>query len=326
MKHLLSLSLVFLLFACDVYSNKPVNYFQHAESGSLATAFSDDAAIGIVSSNDEGIVVWDLQYNQKIYQWNHQGQDDNANVIGLVNISPDKSHAVTADREAFAIWDLNTGEPIGFWRIDESSVRDIAVSNGGNGILVGRGNGKVLYFEHRTGRRIEFLGHQERINSVALSPNGLYALTGGNDYTAFLWNTKTGQIVYKFEHPSRVTKVVLDNQGRFAFTADSQKHARIWDLQTGQEISRLKYIQRQKIFSAARFSEDGTQLLTGSPDRHLTLWDVQSGAKIQDWKVHPNEKSLTKSAVVYAVAFMEDNQVISGSSSGWAEVWTVEED
>lgn len=323
MKHLLSICLVFCLSACDVSSKKPINYFRHAESGSLASVFSEDASVGIISSNDAGIVVWDLEYNQKIYQWNHQDQDGGANIIGLVNLSYDKSHGITADREAFAIWDLNTGEPIGFWRIDESSIRDVAISNEGSSILVGRGNGKVLFFEHKNGRRLEFLGHQEKINSVALSPNGRYALTGGNDYTAFLWDTQTGQVVYSFKHPSRVTKVALDHQGRLAFTADSQKHARIWDLQTGQEISRLKYIQRQKIFSTARFSPDGKTLLTGSPDRHLTLWDVESGAKIKDWKVRPNEDSLTGSAVVYAVAFKGNNQVMSGSSSGWVEVWDI---
>lgn len=324
MKQLLSFLVIFLLTACDSSKSKPVNYFQHAEKGSLATAFSEDASIGIVSSINDGIVVWDLEFNQKIYQWNHQGQEGNANIIGIINIAPDKSHVVTADRDAFAIWNLNTGEPIGFWRIDESSIRDMAVSNDGRAILVGRGNGKVLFFEHRNGRRLEFLGHQEKINSVALSPNGYYALTGGNDYVAYLWDTRSGQVVYRFDHPSRVTKVALDNKGRYAFTADSQKHARIWDLQNGQEISRLRYIQRQKIFSSARFSEDGKWLLTGSPDRHLSLWDVQTGSKEKDWKVRPGENSFTHSAVVYATAFYGDNQVISGSSSGWAEIWNIE--
>ena len=130
-------------------------------------------------------------------------------------------------------------------------------------------------------------------------------------------------MVYRFDHPSRVTKVALDNQGRYAFTADSQKHARIWDLTTGEEKSRLKFIQRQKIFSSARFSPDGKWLLTGSPDRHLSLWDIETGAKEKDWKVRPSEDSLTRSAVVYAVAFYGENQVISESSSGWAEIWNI---
>lgn len=322
MKHLLLFILCLALSACDL-GNKPAVIFQHADDGSLAAAISDDASIGIVSSVNNGIVVWDLEYNQKIYQWNHQGEEGGNNIIANIDIAPDKSHVVTADRGAFAIWSLETGEPIGFWRIDESSIRDLAVCNDGRAILIGRGNGKVLFFEHRTGRRLEFLGHQEKINSVDLSPNGYYALTGGNDYVAYLWDTRTGQVVYRFDHPSRVTKVVLDSQGQYAFTADSQKEAIIWDLTTGQEKSRLSYIQRQKIFSFARFSEDGKWLLTGSPDRHLTLWDVETGEKKKDWRVRPGSNSLTKSAVVYSASFYGENQVISESSSGWAEVWDI---
>lgn len=323
MKQFLWIPVILLLTACG-FGNKPAVFFQHAEDGALAAAISDDASISIVSSVNEGIVVWNLEYNQKIYQWNHQGEEGGNNIIANIHIAPDKSHVVTADREAFAIWNLQSGEPVGFWRIDESSIRDIAVSNNGRAMLIGRGNGKVLFFEHRTGRRLEFLGHQEKINTVALSPNGYYALTGGNDYVAYLWDTRSGQVIYRFDHPSRVTKVALDNQGRYAFTADSQKHARIWDLQTGEEVSKLKYIQRQKIFSTARFSEDGKWLLTGSPDRQLSLWNVETGSKEQDWRVRPGKNSLTKSAVVYAVSFYGDNQVISESSSGWAEIWDIE--
>lgn len=324
MKHLLSMLATLLLFGCDSSFSKPDHYFQHAPDGALASAFSHDASFGITSSINEGIVVWDLEYNQKVYQWNHQSPEGNANVIGNINVAFDKSHVVTADRDAFALWNLETGEPVGFWRIDESSIRDLTVSNGGRAILIGRGNGKVLFFEPQTGRRLEFLAHQEKINSVALSPNGNYALTGSNDYTAYLWDTRTGQVLYRFDHPSRVTKVALHDDGRYAFTADSQKHARIWDLSNGEEVSRLHFIQRQKIFSAARFSKDGKTLLTGSPDRALSLWDVATGELIQDWKVKPSEDSLTRSAVVYAVEFYGDNQVISASSSGWVEVWNRE--
>ena len=321
MKQLLTFVLISLLFGCGLAGSKAHVSFEHGEDGALAAAIAEDASISVVSSISEGIVVWDLEFNQKIYQWSHQNEGEITNIVTLVSIAFDNSHVVTADREAFAIWNLDGGEPLGFWRIDESTIRDIAVSNGGRGILVGRSNGKVLFFEHETGRRLEFLGHQERINSIAISPNGYYALTGGNDYVAYLWDTRSGQVIYRFDHPSRVTKVALDSQGRYAFTADSQKHARIWDLQTGQEVSRLNYIQRQKIFSAARFSEDGKWLLTGSPDRQLAAWEVQTGELAQEWRVRPGKSSLTKSSVIYGVSFYGDNQVISESSSGWAEVW-----
>ena len=39
-----------------------------------------------------------------------------------------------------------------------------------------------IYVNLVTGRRLEFLAHNEKVNSVALSPNGRFALSGGNDY------------------------------------------------------------------------------------------------------------------------------------------------
>jgi WD40 repeat protein len=178
-----------------------------------------------------------------------------------------------------------------------------------------------MFFEPQTGRRLEFLGHQEKINSIDLSPNGHFALTGGNDYVAYLWDTRTGQVIHRFSHPSRVTKVTLDDAGRYAFTADSKKQARIWDLQTGEFVSELVYRERQKIFSAAAFSKDGKYLLTGSPSRSLILWNVATGQQIKEWRVAPRESSKPPSAVVYAVGFLSDTEVMSISSSGLAEVW-----
>ncbi len=315
--------LIILSFGCGTAGKKPALEFQHADDGTQAADISADGTISVVSSIDLGVLVWDLEYNQKIYQWGYAGEGEGINLVSNIKISYDTSYVITADRDSFALWNLQNGEPEGFWRIDESTVRDVAVSNQGTGILVGRGNGTVLFFEPFTGRRIEFLGHQEKINSVDLSPNGRYALTGSSDYVAYLWDTQTGQVVYRFDHPSRVTKVAIDPQGRYLFTADSQKAARIWDAQTGNKISQLQFIQRQKIFTAVEFSNDGQILLTGSPNRHLTMWQVSTGKKVNDWRVKPSSHAMGRSAIVYGVGFYNENQVISESSSGWAEVWDI---
>ncbi len=311
------------LAACTGSDSKPIKTFRHAEKGIYAADVSADASISVVSSAQQGILVWGLEYNQQLFNWRQEGDENSVNTIANVHIAADNSYVVTSDREAFALWNLTKGEPEGFWRIDESTIRDLAVSNQGRGILVGRGNGKVMFFEPQSGRRIEFLGHQEKINSVDISPNGFYALTGGNDYVAFLWDTRTGQVVHRFTHSSRVTKVALDDQGRYGFSADSKRGATIWNLQTGEQISQLKFLQRQKIFSTAIFSEDGKYLLTGSPGRRLNLWDVESGQELQEWRVTPKEGTRPQSAVVYATGFIGDNQVISESSSGLAEYWTI---
>lgn len=317
-------TLCFGLSGCTGSDSKPVKTNRQAEEGIYAADISSDASMSVVSSAQEGIVVWSLEYQQQIFKWHHEGDEDSVNTIGNIHIAADNSYVVTSDREAFALWNLSSGDPEGFWRIDESTIRDIAVSNQGRGILVGRGSGKVMFFEPQTGRRIEFLGHQEKINSVDISPNGHYALTGGNDYVAFLWDTRSGQVVHRFTHSSRVTKVALDDQGRYGFTADSQRGAKIWDLQTGLEVSQLDFLQRQKIFSTAKFSSDGKYLLTGSPGRRLNLWEVESGDERHEWRVTPKEGTRPQSAVVYATGFTAENQVISISSSGLAEYWAID--
>lgn len=314
--------LVIITSACGGVDYVPISSFRHAEGGSHASQISADNSIAVVSTIENGITVWDLPSNEKRYVWRHQ--DDGNNSVTNIHIAFDNSYVVTSDREAFALWNLEIGEPEGFWRIDESSIRDVAVSNQGRGILVGRGSGKVMFFEPKTGRRLEFLGHLEKINSVDISPNGFYALTGGNDYVAYLWDTRSGQAIHKFEHPSRVTKVALDDQGRYAFTADSKRDARVWDLVTGKEVSNLKYMARQRIFTTAIFSDDGKYLLTGSPSRRINRWDIQSGEELNEWRVSPREGSKPASAVVHSVGFLGNNEIISESSSGLLEKWKVD--
>ncbi len=322
-KWLAILSLCVCLAACIDPSDKPVFSYKQANEIADAANISADGRLSVISNIENGITVWDLTQNTQKYAWNHQGEG--INVVTTIHIAYDNSYVVTADSTTFTLWDLTLGEPEGFWRIDESTIRDVAVSNQGRGILIGRSNGKVMFFEPKTGRRLEFLGHQEKVNSLDISPNGFYALSGGNDYVAYLWDTRTGQVVHRFEHTSRVTKVALDDQGRYAFTADSKRDARIWDLTTGREISNLHYMARQRIFTTAVFSEDGKYLLTGSPSKRINRWDVQSGDELNEWYVSPRENSQPPTAVVYSVAFTDNQQVISASSSGLTEKWTTHE-
>lgn len=314
--------LLLLLSGCEKLTTvPPVQQFPHVAQGSYAAAISDDGRFAAVSSIQDGVALWDLTDNALKYQWKHQDSSDN--LVFSLAISHNNSHVLTADQQTYALWHIASGENQGYWKLDAATVRDVAVSDNGAHLLIGKSDGGVQHITLSSGRRLEFLGHTERINSVAMSPNGRYALTGGNDYKAHLWDTQSAQIIYSFSHPSRVTKVALDPKGRYAFTADSQDLAQIWDIQTGQLVSKLQFIARQQVFSAVRFSSDGKYLATGAPTRKLALWDVQSGAELQQWQVGVKPDSRPPSAVVHAVAFLGDKQLISESSSGIAEVWEI---
>ncbi|PJG60550.1 WD40 repeat domain-containing protein [Aeromonas cavernicola] len=313
------LSLVLLLTGCEP-SSAPDRYFSLTNLGLVSADITKDGKVAIISGQGQGTSVWDLEHNQQRWRWQHAEQADN--LVFITRFSGDDSHAVTATLNTFAIWRLADGQAQGYFSLPESSLRDIALSADARQVLIGREDGKAEIVDTQSGRRLQFLGHTEQVNTVDLSANGRYALTGGNDYSAYLWDTRSGQVVWRFNHSGRVVMVRFEPSGRYAFTADSRQ-ASIWDLQTGKEVSRLQYDHRFETYTTARFVNDGKWLITGAPSRQLSLWQVSTGTLLQSWRVSPHPKVKPPSAVVYGVALRDNSQIVTVSSSGLAETWTV---
>ena len=192
--YLLSLCLV---VACSEQHEQSTARYEHAAKGAFACALSHDGKYSLISSIHHGVALWDNQQQVLKYQWFQQQNQDS--LVHTVAISYDNSHAVTAEKSTFAVWDIATGNNTGYYKIHASTIRDIAISNQGRSVLYGRADGVVVYLDLESGRRIEFLGHQEKVNVVDLSPNGHYAISGSNDYVAYFWDTRTGQVIHRFK-------------------------------------------------------------------------------------------------------------------------------
>jgi len=310
---------ILLLSACTD-AVKPIAKAEHAAQGVLAADISRDGQFAVVATVHSGVGFWDLKRNVLLYQWDHG--DKGQGGITAVDISPDNSRVITADRRTFVIWNANQGFAYGYWQAP-ADIRDVAVSDKGRYVLLGLGDGRVIHIDMTTGRRLEFLGHGERaVSSVDMSPNGLWALSGGHDYRAILWNTKTGKPKRLFEHDSRVVKVVLDSKGQYAFTAGTMGNALIWDLQTGRQVSRLKLKPREYVIAAARFAHQKQWIATGSPGRLIKVWDILSGDLLYQFYASPRQQGKPSGAIVYALAFSEDDRrLMSESSAGFGEIW-----
>jgi WD40 repeat protein len=306
--------------ACQPISKQPLTRLQQSVEGAYAGHISNDGKYSIVSSIHHGVSVWDIKTKQRLYNW-AQEQNSSDNLVLSIDISNNSSHALTANRESFALWNIATGASEGYWKVRESTIRDIAIANNGNYVLIGKSNGTVVHVSIDNGRRLEFLGHKEKINTVDMLPNGRVAISGGNDFIAYVWDTTSGQVIYQFNHSSRVSKVALDANSRYAFSADSMKSAYIWDLKSGKRISTLQGTKRHEVFSSVRFSKDGKTLITGAATRKVSVWDVQSGKRLSHWFVSPKDAKRPTGAVVYSVAFSDNNTLLTISSSGYAESW-----
>jgi len=309
-----------LVMACTPASEQPLQRFQQAVEGTYAGDISNDGKWSVISSIHHGISVWDLDKNALTYQWAQQ-QNSSDNLVLAIDISDTNSHALTASRENFALWNMSTGQSEGYWQVRESNIRDIAISNNGDYLLIGKGNGTVVHVNVDNGRRLEFLGHQEKVNTVDMMPNGRVAMSGGNDFIAYVWDTNSGQVIYQLNHTSRVSKVALDPQGRYAFSADSMKSAYIWNLKTGKLISTLQGTKRHEVFSSVRFSPDGKTMVSGAASSKVSIWNIGTGERAASWHVTPKEAKRPTGAVVHSLAFSDNNTLLTISSSGYAELW-----
>ncbi len=311
-----------LLFSvgCE-QASKPVSKTRHTAVATYDADISDNGAFALVASVNHDAGYWDLEANALLYNWSHSEQKD----VGIiaVDISPDGTRAVTSTEDNMAVWDTGNGKNLGFYSLPESDLRDIAISDRGDYLVMGLGDGRVIHLDLRSGRRLEFLAHGEAINSLDISPNGRYVLSGGNDYRAIFWDSKTGQPLLQLKHDSRVTLVALSRDGRMAFSSGIKADAHIWDIRSGKEISQLNLKERQFVLSCARFSADNQYLLTGAPTQKLVLWNTNNGKITKSIRVSARYPNRASGAIIYSVGFAPNGDLLSESSAGFGERWSV---
>lgn len=317
----LTILLSFIFIASCSRSDQPLLQYEHAVEGAFAAEISQNGDYSIISSIHHGLSLWDNRNHKLLFQWNHDNEENN-NVF-IVRISANNTFALTATRNEFVIWDIKTGQSVGYYKVSESPIRDIQISANGRYVLYGQVNSKLVHIDLKTGRRLEMPIHTEKINSIDLSANGFYALSGGNDHHAYLWNTQTAQIIKVFDFEHRVSMVKFEEEGRFAFIADNQKASQIWNLETGKLHSTLIYKARQSIFSSVRFINNGKHLLTGNGTKTITLWDVDTGLSLQRWTVSTRKHTRPKTAVVYSATLWDADKIASETSAGFLEIWPI---
>lgn len=297
--------------------------WEHAgSSGIYEASFSDDGRFAAVSTVTEGTGLWDLSRDQALYRWRHGDQD--RQVILHMDFSPDAGHVITADERSYVVWDTSTGKALGYWTVG-ADITDVAISNKGRYVLLGLEDGRALHIDQKTRRRLEVIAHRnEPVTSVDLSAGGRLAVTGGNDHRAMVWDAKTGKEISAFEHRARVTLVALDPKARQVFSVDNRGGAFVWDAKSGRQQAQLGLKARQYIISAARFSADGAQLVTGAPGRSVTLWDAHTGIRLDHWRVPTAGGWTPKGAIVYAVAFAGDGRsILAEASNGHGRRWAL---
>ncbi|MDN3637899.1 hypothetical protein QWY82_03660 [Simiduia curdlanivorans] len=297
------------LVACD-NTPTPAASVEVANKGILSAALSDQGDYALIGSIFEGGSLWRLTDKERLYDWNHA--KDERSTIESAAFSADGRWAATATTHTIVFWSLETGQAARFWNAP-AEVLDIALTPTGDYALLGLVDSTAVMFDIKRGGIARTFRHDNRVRKVALSADGKIAITGSEDRTAIVWDVASGKALHTFNHAEEVQMVAITNDGSKALSAAKYDKAVIWDLAAGKALREVplagSMVKRGLRFTAARFSADGSQLLTGRPDQIVQLWRVDNMTLIKEWRLPKRDTLQPSGAAVMAVAFAEKHFV-----------------
>ena len=253
-------------------------------------ALSPQARWLLTASDDHTAKVWNPDTGEQLQVL--QGHQDRVTAVAF---SPDETLAFSGDARG-RCW---------LWRRDEAAkrweqarelvghragfrVQAAAFLPDGKRLLTASDDRTVAQWDVATGQEQKnlVLGHPDAVTHVRLSPDGRWVLTGCGDRSVRLWDVELAQarvLESGADRPAneKIDAVDFAPDGKMAlvlWAAAQTVHLYRWP--NGPTLAadpvREEFRRPFGALSSARFSPDGTALLTVGGER-ARLWDVASG-------------------------------------------------
>lgn len=275
--------------------------------------------------------------------------------VNAVAFSPDGGMLASAsDDHTARLWALPSGQLIASLA-HTNPVRQVKFSPDGRLLATLGGDPVTRAFDTRTGElRREFVGHHSNVTHLAFSPDGTQLLTTAED--ARLWDLPTGQpALPPLRTGTNVCLAAFTRMGDRFLTASADGRLHQWDARTGALLTNVIVVASNTCFRAeyspdgqriataardvrvwdaqsgqplippvphgngaefARFSPDGSKLLTLRAWNEVHLWNAATG---EPW-------GQTFRSVIYffdAVWSPDGNWIATAGGNGVAMVWDV---
>ncbi|MCF6441515.1 hypothetical protein L1077_18935 [Pseudoalteromonas luteoviolacea] len=288
---------------------------QHGSGLVQSSDLSDDGALSIIARQNE-VCLWSNLSDKKVFPCIAEGN------IELSGIAENASVFYISNRLSVSLFSTKSGKPLGAWSSGENIIRDIAISNDGETLLLGYRSGKTEVINVRANSRSLYTLHDLDVNTVALSADGRTAMTGSSDKFAKLWDVQTGKELQSYKFSTRVNHVSLNADATKAFVLDSVDARQFIDLKAQELSSSLSTFGNFIEFNQSAFINNDQWLLTASPNQKVQIWRVADGDLIA--KFMANKVDGRNRASVLSIAVNESKQVIiSETNDGVVETWPI---
>lgn len=235
--------------------------------------------------------IWNLRSGQCVGTLN--GHRD---VTVSAVFSNDGKFMLTASRDGTAkLWSTKDYSCVRTFAGHRRSLTSAVISSDSTMVATSSREGTVKLWSLDSGECILTIRVGRRgVNSVAFSPDGATLLTASSDDMVRLWSLPGGSCNKTFEgHEGPVNSACFSEDGALVLSASMDGTAKLWSLDAGKcsmtfagHSQDLAETPESANVTSAKFSRDGTLVLTSSVDSCAKLWSVASGKCQQTFTGH----------------------------------------
>ena len=248
-------------------------------SGIFGLAFSKDGKLA--SANvDAAVKLWDPSTGKggAIYPGHQKAVD-------RVTFSPDSTLLASVSHDGTVrVWDVaKNGCLFTFEGLQDRTYPSPVFLSNGKILACGSGDGKVRFYDLKTGKDLRAAFDHSGLSALAVSPDGTMLASGGWDHFIGLHDAGTGNLIRSWQaHPEGMWSVAFSPDGKMIASGGSEGIVKLWDVQSGRLLDVLT--GHTDMVTSVSFHPNGKLLASASSDGSVRLWAVETPASEDSWR------------------------------------------
>ena len=203
-------------------------------------------------------------------------------------------------------------------KIYNHALLNVAVAPGGDKVLSGDAQGRLLFWDTATRSQVGFLkGHEDWAFSAVFHPEGKLLVTGGGDNVIRVWSWPDHRLTGTLRgHTGDVHCLAFTPDGETLVSTADDKTVRVWDWKK-QEV-RFVLEGHAGTIPGLAASPNSRTAASASRDDTIVLWDIERGVNLGTLRGHQGD--------VTSVSFDPSGRyLVSGSYDKTTRVWDVKQ-